>query len=177
MITPETANRENFPKLAVTRIKWKANKRKDLTFFVLTRLGLFEGLEDLVPLGLLPVDGEDVGALEQPREDEGEVLYLGARREEQHDLLALGLVEVLPEEADEGGELAVGLAHHVEVVEGGGGGGVGGVGVVLLLHGDEDGVAHPCSDELLHVLRAREGTNIAKWFLPLLVSFPVSFEI
>ena len=59
----------------------------------LTRFSLFsKGIEHLVPLGLLPVDGGDVyEPLEQPAEDDTKIFYARASREEYHDFFLLFL--------------------------------------------------------------------------------------
>ena len=59
----------------------------------LTRFSFFsKGIEHLVPLGLLPVDGRDVyEPLEQPAEDDTKIFDARASREEYHDFFPLFL--------------------------------------------------------------------------------------
>lgn len=71
-----------------------------------------------MPLGLLAVNGPDLPLLEDPLQDEREVLDARARGEEDHELLVLGALRL--QEAHQARELLRRLAHHVEVVEGGG---------------------------------------------------------
>ena len=62
----------------------------------LTRFSFFsKGIEHLVPLGLLPVDGRDVyEPLEQPTEDDTKIFDARASREEYHDFFLLFLKEM-----------------------------------------------------------------------------------
>ena len=72
-----------------------------------------EVLEDVVALGLLAVDAEDLTlGLQDPGQQEAEVLDAGPRREEEHRLLL-----VLSQELDEAGKLFGRLADHEVVVE------------------------------------------------------------
>lgn len=76
-------------------------------------MGLAEVFKDVVSLGFLSVNAKDLTLrLQDPGQQEGEVLDACAGREEEHRLL-----RVLPQELDEAGKLLGRLADHVVVVQ------------------------------------------------------------